>query len=462
MSVRRIVTAPDVPRGAWATASVMAIGGFLGNMDGSIVAIGIESMRVSLHAGLAEIQWVATAYLLGLSAALPPTPWLVRVLGAGRLWLYALSAFVLTSVLCAFAPSAPVLIAIRAVQGMSAGVMVAAGQTVIGLAVGPARLGQVMATLGLVVGLAPVAGPSVGGFLLSFASWPALFWVNVPVGLPALALGLRLVPRGERSAPPPMDWAGLLLVSAGLPAVLWSLTAPGGAAGVLGGVGLVFLLAFARRSLRRRSPVLRLRLLARPVMGSALLSVLLSGASALGAVLLLPLWFQLRLGLGAASTGLLMVPASLGTTLVMTVAGRLTDRYGGGRVALAGALVVLATTAPFPWLGPSAPMPLVQALLTVRGAGQGLTMMPAMTAAYAAVSAPDLGDATALANLAMRVGGALGGALCVLVLSRGLAAGPAAGFAWAFAALCAVCALAATAAAWLRRGESRSVRKESR
>jgi EmrB/QacA subfamily drug resistance transporter len=454
------VSAPGISRAAWAAASVMALGGFLGNMDGSIVAVGLESMRRSLGTGLAEIQWVATAYLLGLSAALPLTSWLVRALGAGRLWLYTLGAFVAASVLCALAPSAPLLIAVRAAQGMTAGVMVAAGQTVIGLAVGPERLGRMMATLGLVVGLAPIVGPSVGGFLLARASWPWLFWVNVPVGLLAMALGLRLVPRGSRSAPPPMDWVGLLAVSSGLPVVVWSLTEVGSGGAPLpyalcGGVGLAFLLVFARRSLRRRDPVLRLRLAARPVMGSGLLSVVLGGASTLGTVLLLPLWAQLRLGMGTVSTGLLLVPMGLGTMLVMAVAGRLTDRYGGGAVALVGSLAVLATTFPFPWLGPSVPMPLVQALLAVRGAGQGLTMMPAMTAAYASVSAPDLGDATALANIAMRIGGALGGALCVLVLSRGLAAGAAAGFAWAFGVLFLICVLATASSAWLRHNESR-------
>jgi EmrB/QacA subfamily drug resistance transporter len=453
--------APPITRAVWAAASVMALGGFLGNMDGSIVAVGLDSMRVSLHAGLAEIQWVATAYLLGLSAALPLTPWLVRLLGAGRLWLYVLGAFILTSALCALAPTAILLILVRAVQGMTAGVLVAAGQTVIGLAVGPARLGRMMATLGLVVGLAPIVGPSVGGFLLASSSWPALFWVNVPVGVLALLLGLRFVPRGAPERRPPMDWLGLGLVSAGLPVVVYALTVLGGPGhravlpyAALAGAGFAALAVFVWWSPRRPHPALRLRLIGDPVMAAGLSSVLLSGASMLGAVLLLPLWFQLRLGMGSVSTGLLLVPLGVGTTAVMLVAGRLTDRYGGGTVATAGSLVVFVTTAPFPWLGPHTPMLAVQTLLTVRGAGLGLSMMPAMTAAYASVRSADLGDATALANIAMRVGGALGGALSVLVLSRGLASGgPAQGFTWAFAALTVICLLAAAASVRLRHAE---------
>ncbi|GAB3161191.1 MDR family MFS transporter [Amycolatopsis sp. NPDC004378] len=447
------MTAPPIPRTVWIASGVMALGGFLANMDGSIVAVGLESMRLRLGVGLIEIQWVATAFLLGLSAALPLTPWLVKKLGAGRLWLWALAAFLLTSVACALAPDAGTLIAVRAVQGMTTGVLVTAGQTVIGLAVGPERLGRTMGTLGLVVGLAPVVGPSVGGFLLAHFSWPVLFWLNLPIGLVAFGLALRYVPRGDRGQPPPVDWPGLLLVSLGLPLLVYTLTERDA---VFAAVGALALAVFAWRSLRVRHPVLDLRLAARPVLGSALASVLLAGAGMFGAVLLLPLWFQVRLGAGPAEAGVLLAPMGLATTGFVLVAGRLTDRYGGGTVSLAGALVVLASTAPLPWLGPDAPMWLVQAVLVVRGAGLGLSIMPASTAAYASVSAAELGHATALVNIVLRVGGAAGGALCVIVLSRGLAVDPATGFGWAFGVLGALCVLGVVATAWLRHAERAS------
>ncbi|MEU8634556.1 MDR family MFS transporter [Amycolatopsis sp. NPDC048633] len=447
------MTAPPIPRAVWIASGVMALGGFLGNMDGSIVAVGLESMRLQLGVSLIEIQWVATAFLLGLSAALPLTPWLVKRLGAGRLWLWALAAFLLTSVACALAPDAVALIAFRTLQGMATGVMVTAGQTVIGLAVGPERLGRTMGTLGLVVGLAPVVGPSVGGFLLAHFSWPVLFWLNLPIGLVAFGLALRYVPRGDRGQPPPMDWPGLLLVSLGLPLLVYTLAERDA---LFAAVGALALAVFAWRSLRVRHPVLNLRLAARPVMGSALASVLMAGAGMFGAVLLLPLWFQVRLGAGPAEAGVLLAPMGLATTVFVLVAGRLTDRYGGGTVALTGSAVVLASTVPLLWLGPDAPLWLVQAVLVVRGAGLGLSIMPASTAAYASVDAGELGHATALVNIVMRVGGAVGGALCVIVLSRGLTVDPATGFGWAFGVLGVICVLGTAAAAWLRQAERSS------
>ncbi|HEY4008447.1 MAG TPA: DHA2 family efflux MFS transporter permease subunit [Pseudonocardia sp.] len=467
---REIDTPPaeraKIPREIWAAASVMALGGFLGNMDGPIVAVGLRTMELDLGVSLAAIQWVATAFLLGLAAALPLTPWLARRLGAGRLWLWALAAFMATSVLCALSPSAATLIGARAVQGMTAGVLVAAGQTVIGLAVGPTRLGRVMGTLGLVVGLAPIVGPSVGGVLLARFSWPALFWVNLPIGALALLLGLRFVPRGERLRPPPMDWLGLALVSVGLPLLVYALAALGGADSratlpylMLTAVGLGGLVLFVLRSLRAPNPVIQVRLAGQPLMAASLVSVLLAGAGMLAAVLLLPLWFQIEFGRGPAATGVLLAPLAIGTLLIMLVAGRLTDRYGGGSVAFAGSLVVLLSTAPLPWLGPHTPMAVIQALLFLRGTGLGLTMMPAMTTAYASVRAIDLGDATALANVVMRVGGAVGGALSVIVLTLGIAAGgPALGFRAAFLALTCGCVLNTLAAAWLRNTERHTER----
>jgi EmrB/QacA subfamily drug resistance transporter len=455
-------TLAPIPRTVWIASGVMALGGFLGNLDGSIVAVGLESMRLSLHVGLVEVQWVATAYLLGLSAALPLTPWLVRKLGAGRLWLGALAAFLVTSVACALAPDAGTLIGVRAGQGMAAGVMVTAGQTVIGLAVGPERLGRTMGTLGLVVGLAPVVGPSVGGLLLAHFAWPVLFWLNLPIGLVAFGLALRFVPRGDRREPPPMHWPGLVLVSLGLPLVVYALTelgapgTPGPLPAVLAVAGAAALAVFAWWSLRVPHPVLQLRLAARPVLGSALAAVALAGAGMFGAVLLLPLWFQVRLGAGPAEAGVLLAPMGLATTVCVLVAGRLTDRFGGGTVALTGSLVVLASTVPMPWLGPDTPMGLIQVLLLVRGAGLGLSIMPASTAAYASVDAGELGHATALVNIVLRVGGALGGASCVIVLSRGLDVDPATGFGWAFGVLGALCVLGAAAAAWLRHTERQS------
>ncbi|MEC3975562.1 hypothetical protein [Amycolatopsis sp. H20-H5] len=187
------------------------------------------------------------------------------------------------------------------------------------------------------------------------------------------------------------------------------------------------------------------------------MSIMLSGASLTGAVLLLPSWFQLRLGMGPALTGLFLMSLGLGTAMTVVFAGRPTPTAAVGSIRRRAHRA--GERGPWPWLGPDTSMVVVQVLLFVRGAGLGMSMMPAMpampamSAAYAAARAEDLGDATALANIFMRVGGALGGALCVVALSRGLADGANDGFGGAFTVLTVVGVLAAVSAAWLRHAE---------
>ncbi|QWF79492.1 DHA2 family efflux MFS transporter permease subunit [Amycolatopsis sp. CA-230715] len=445
-----------IPRSAWYASAVIALGGFVANMDGPIVSIGLETMRHDLGATLDGVQWVVTGYLLGLSAALPVTPWLVRRFGAGRLWLLSLVAFLVLSAACALSPTLPALIAARVLQAVAGGVMVASGQTVIGIVVGPARMGRLMGTLGIVVGAAPLVGPSLGGLLLAHFAWPSLFWVNLPIGLVTVLLGLRLVPPGERGATARLDHRGLALATISVPLLVYALTELGGVHTgsaplhwALLALSLVLGAVFVRRSRRVPNPVLALRLFRVRAISLALGSVLLSSAAMYGAIVLLPLWLQIRLGHGAASTGLLLVPLGLGTSLVMIVAGRLTDRYGGARIALAGTGLVLLSTLPFLWFGGAPSLFLVQALLFARGVGLGLSMMPASVVAYTRVSPDDLGDATVLMNIGMRIGGAVGGALVVIPLSRALE------FGWAFVVLAGLSVAAVAVTAWLLRVPAR-------
>lgn len=200
----------------WRLALVIVFGAFASGLDTSIVTIGLPAIGRDLRAALPETQWVATAYLLALAVSLPLAGWLGRRVGVGRLWLGALAAFTAASVLCAAAPTLAALVALRAAQGLAGGLLIPAGQTVLGQAVGAHRLGRVMATLGVAVSVAPALGPVVGGLLLDPNTWhwlgdsgPAhwlaggagawrwLFAVNLPVGAAGLVLRLRYVPRGR-------------------------------------------------------------------------------------------------------------------------------------------------------------------------------------------------------------------------------------------------------------------------
>jgi EmrB/QacA subfamily drug resistance transporter len=414
-----------IPAEVWRVAWVIVFGAFMANLDTSLVNVGLDTISRDLHGSLATAQWVTSGYLLALAAALPACAWLSRHFGTGRLWMYALAGFTITSALCAAAPNLPALIVLRVAQGVTGGLLVPAGQSVLGRAAGPARMGRVMNGVGIAVVLAPALGPAIGGLLIHSLSWRWLFLVNVPVGVITLARGLRHVPRGERGAAGPFDVTGFALVAGGLPLVVYGITIASqrgtrSSTVVLATVipGALALAAFAWWSLRGRAPLLNLRLLGNQVYAAATTSVFFTGAALFGGLIILPLYYQLYRHESVLATGLLLLSYGAGAAFSMPVGGRLTDRIGGGRTAVAGLAVTLAATVPFVVLDANASMAVVEVLQFFRGIGIGLAGIPAMSAAYASVGKEHLPDATAQVNIFQRVGGALGSALFVVILDN--------------------------------------------
>ncbi|AKU18782.1 multidrug transporter [Luteipulveratus mongoliensis] len=444
----------------WRVACVVVFGAFMGTLDTSLVNIGLESIGKDLHASLDSVQWIGSGYLLAMAVALPACSWLGRRVGAGRLWLSALAAFTLMSALCAIAPNIEWMIALRVLQGLSAGLLVPTGQSILGQVAGPQRLGRVMSTLGLVVVGAPAIGPAVGGVMLENLSWPWLFAINVPIGAVGLALGFRYLPRDDGSAAGPLDVTGLLLSAAGLSLVLYAVGEVGRTGSITGlsswlplVLGVVALVAFIRRSWARPHAILNLELLRNRVFASATAVSCLMGAALFGTMLLLPLYFLQLHDKSLIDTGLTLIPFGLGGALTMPVAGRIVDRVGSGIVVVCGSAMTLVTVVPFALLGASASAATLGPLLFVNGVAIGLAAMPATTAAYKTVQRSQMPDASALVNIAMRLGGALGAALLAVVLYRGSASGLSleTSFHRAYWCLSATCALALVASAFLWR-----------
>lgn len=451
----------------WRLAGVIVFGAFASGLDSSLANIGLDTIRDELRSSLGLIQWVTNGYLLALAMSLPVCAWLGRKVGVGRLWLAALVAFTIASGLCAAAPDAGLLIGLRVVQGLAAGLLIPAGQTILGQAVGPDRLGQVIATLGIVVTLAPALGPVIGGLILHSLSWRWLFLVNLPIGAIGLALGLRLIPRGERGAAPPLDWRGLVLVGAGLPLVVLALTEWGATGSVLSAVvliplavGIVALVAFGLHSRRRTDSLLDLGLYRNPVYTAAIGTAGFTGAVMFGGALLYPLYFQILHHDDVVGTGLRMLALGGGTALALPFAGWLTDRFGGGIVSVWGNVFGVAATVPFVFLGADANSVLVQTLLVLLGMSLALAAVPPGIAAYKTVRREQLPDATTQVNIMQRVGGALGGALFAVVLAGGLSHGTEAAFHTTFWWL-AGCSIAALACALWLRGALRSTRNRA-
>lgn len=397
-------------------AAVVVLGALLSMLDATVVAVGLDTMARDLGVDLGAAQWIAHSYLVALAVALPACGWLGRRIGAGRLWLLALAGFTIASLLCAVSPNLGSLVAARALQGVAAGFLVPTGQALLGQAVGPERLGRVMALLGAVVSLGPALGPVIGGVLLDVASWPWLFLVNLPLGVVGIVAGRRVLPRGTPARTGPLDVPGLLLAGIGLSALVYGLTVWGSASAVVAVViGLAGVALFVVRSLRRPHPLTDLRLFANRGYAVATVCATLTGASLFGTVLVFPLLLQLDHGTDTIGTGLALLSYGLATAVSTPLAGRLTDRFGGGPVTVAGGVGLVLTAVPFALADPG-PV-LFQVLLVLRGIAIGFAAIPPTVAAYAAVRSDQLPDATTQLNALQRIGGAVGGALVATVLA---------------------------------------------
>ena len=403
----------DLGRPVLAAAAVVVCGAAMTILDSTIVNVAIERLAVAFDARLATIQWVSTAYLLALASVIGLAGWASDRYGTRRTFMTAVAVFLAGSLLCGLAWSAESLIAFRVVQGLGGGLVMPVGMTILARAAGPQRMGRVMALVGVPMLLAPALGPALGGALIDGVGWRLIFFVNLPVGVFALALAARVLPR-EAPSPARLDLRGLALLSPGLALLVAGLT------GLLPALapGVLLLAAFAVHALRTEQPLIDLRIFRDRVVAASAATTLLFGAAFFGSLLLLALSFQLARGLSALETGLVLGVQGLGAMLTMPVAGRLTDRSGAGPVVLAGVTLVVLGTLPFAL---DAPGWLLTLGLLVRGVGMGATLMPAMAAGYAALPAEAVARAASALEIVQRVGALLGIALLAVIFQHGLA-----------------------------------------
>ncbi|WP_225729220.1 MULTISPECIES: DHA2 family efflux MFS transporter permease subunit [unclassified Nocardia] len=454
------VTEP-IPTEVWRIAGVVVFGAVMSMLDSSLVNVGLQTITNRLDTDLGTAQGIVSGYLVALAIALPVCGWLGRRFGPRRVWLCALSIFTFSSGLCAVAPNVGFLIAARILQGLSGGLLMPTGQAILGQVAGPKRIGRVMSMVGIAVVAAPAIGPAIGGLTISIASWRWLFAINLPVGLIALTLGLRRLPRGQPNTPSTIDAAGFVIAALGLGLGIYGLSAVSTIKSMSNvsvwaclAASLAAIVVFTVRSLRRTDPLLNMRMFRSPVFATANAANLLTGISMFGLTTLQPLCFQLLYGDAPGRTGLLLLVYGLGALVALPLGGRVTDRFGGGIVSMTGCVLLIGSTVPFVFTGASVDLIVIEILLFIRGIAVGLTGMPLVSAAYAAVERSQMPDAAAFVNIMKRIGGAIGVALVAVVLYRAKMTGApvSTGFAHAFTWMTAVTAasLIASTLLWWR------------
>jgi EmrB/QacA subfamily drug resistance transporter len=424
----------------WRALTVSLVGAFMVLLDVSIVNVALPSIEREFSVSAGTAQWVVSGYALTFGLALVPAGRLGDTFGRRRMFLIALSAFVLTSALTGAAQTTGWLLAARLLQGVAGGMLIPQNVGLIQDMFRGAERARAFGILGSVVGLSTATGPVVGGVILDLAGsqdgWRWVFYVNVPIGLVALVLAYRLVPARStaRTRGAHLDLVGSLLLGAGVlglllpvvstesggPGWLWWLFVP----------AALLLTAFARwevrTKVRGRAPLLDPQL-ARTVgfpTGSAIALVYFTGFTGIWVVL--ALFFQDGLGYSPLRSGLAVTPFALGSAVSAVLAGRAVPRFGRRLTAaglLAAAIGMGATALVLRTVGGDAAAWAAAGPLLVAGLGGGMVVSPNTTLTLESVPAQMAGAAGGALQTAQRIGSAIGTALLATIYYHVLTGG---------------------------------------
>jgi EmrB/QacA subfamily drug resistance transporter len=423
---------PAQAKNEWLVLVFLSLGFFMILLDTTIVNIAIPAMISGLNSSLDQILWVVNAYLLAYAVLLITAGRLGDFFGPRRLFALGLAIFTVASALCGLAQDGNQLILARILQGIGGAILTPQTLSIITVIFPPERRGAAFGIWGAVAGVATVTGPTLGGFLVTYINWRWIFFVNVPVGLVALAGALLVVPDIRPGRRHRLDVVGVLLASASLFGIIFGLVegerfnwgaiwGPITIPEIIAG-GVVLFAVFVVFERFQAEPLMPLSLFSNRNFS---ISIWVSGAVAfgmLGFFIPVTIFFQSVLGFSALKAGLTFLPMSLVSMVVAPIAGRMSDRYGGKYILVAGltffatgmGLVVLvislnATQATF-W-GPAA----------LAGLGLGMTFAPLTTVAMRNVRPHMAGAASGVLNTVRQVGGAIGSAVIGAVLQNRLA-----------------------------------------
>jgi EmrB/QacA subfamily drug resistance transporter len=393
--------------------SAMMLATLLAALDQTIVATALPRIASDLR-GFQDLSWIVTAYLVSSTVTVPLYGRLSDIYGRRRLMAISISIFAAGSLLCAGARDITQLAAARALQGVGAGGLLPLSQAAIADLFSPRERGRYQGFIGAMWATAAIAGPLLGGTLTDLASWRWIFLINLPLAAVALAVVLRTMPRAFVARRHAIDYVGAALLSIGVTAILlacaWAGTEGLGATRVVVGAvaGLAALAAFVAWELRAPEPLLPLALFRRATFAVSSSVSLLLGAILFGVTIYVPVFVQGVLGASATSSGIVLIPMSLGWVAASFLCGQLIARTGRYRAfPILGGVLVIAGTAMLALLGPSSSRPAVSLALLVTGCGMGVTWPVYVVATQNDVEPARLGVATASLQFFRTMGGSI-------------------------------------------------------
>ncbi|MFF2249765.1 MFS transporter [Streptomyces sp. NPDC058142] len=402
---------PETNRHATATLAAAVLGFFVITLDATIVNVALPSIQDGLGGGITGLEWVVDAYTLMFAALLLSAGSLSDRIGARRAFAGGLGLFVIASVACGLAPTLPVLIAARVIQGIGAAVTMPTSMALLRQAFpDPARRAHAVAVWAMGGAVAAAAGPVLGG-LLSLASWRMVFWINLPVGILTLLLLRRTAPSPTR--PAPFDWTGQITAILAMGGLTFGaieagdagLTAPQVLISL--GIAVVALAAFVTAQAKVAHPMVPLTLFRSKAVVIATGIGFAFMVGFYGLPFLFSLYFQQQHGLSALGAGIAFLPMMLLSACLTPFSARITERTGPKVPVIAGLILIAAGSIALAVVPASTPVWATALLLIPVGMAGPLVMPPTTALLLEHVSAKQTGTASGVFNTSRQIGGAL-------------------------------------------------------
>lgn len=417
-------------RSPWLALTVVLVGSYAAALNNSLLGVALPSIARDLEtaAGGLGVDWVVTAFLLGVVLVQPATAWFADRWGRTTAYAWSLALFGVGAMFCALAPTMPILVGGRFVQGLGGGAVMPIGMTIVYERFPPHRRGTALGIWGIGIAGAPAAGPPLGGLIVSTVGWRWLFVIFIVVAIVATLLAAYVLDdSGFRNAQP-LDVGGWTLAAVGVVTLVivsrqapsWGMASPMTVVTAVASAGSFAVLV--RRSLRRSNPIIEFRLFTNTSFSIALLATGLLGIGQLARANYVPIELQVVRGFDALEVGVILAPAAIGIALAMPIGGWLADRVGTRVPTMIGFACVAMTM----WLlsrldaGHSAGH--ITRILVLQGVGTGFAYVPTTVAAMNSVAARYVAQASALKNLDRQFAGAIGVAVLGAILVADLGA----------------------------------------
>ncbi|MCK9248162.1 MAG: multidrug efflux MFS transporter [Solirubrobacteraceae bacterium] len=396
-------------------------------LNETIMSVALPHLMDDLSIPETTAQWLTTAFLLTMAVVIPITGFVIQRFPVRAVYITAMSAFTLGTLIAALAPGFTVLLVGRIVQAVGTALMMPLLMTTILTLVPASRRGQTMGTVSIVIAVAPAIGPTISGLVLSGLDWRWMFWFVLPIAVLALALGALWVRNVTESRPAHLDVASVALAAIGFSGVVYGLSSIGEAArgdtpiapAIPIAIGVVALLLFGWRQLAiAERALLDLRVFASRTFAVAALLMGASMMSLFGAIILLPIFLQNVQDASTLTTGLIMLPGGLVMGLMAPFVGRMYDRVGPRPLVIPAAAVVIVAMVMLSTLDEGTPHGFVIGAHVVLSIGLALLFTPLLTAALGSVPAHLYSHGSAIVSTLQQVAGAAGTALFITVLTR--------------------------------------------